>query len=103
MFKPEDIINSLVIDVREKSEWDFWNCKHATHVPLGSLQNWLMSNNPDKEQKIFVFCRSGNRSEMAKNFMQSMGFKNVINLGGLNQMTEIAMSINAREDFEGKK
>jgi len=103
MYTPEEIISNLVIDVRERSEWEFWNCRHATLVPLGQLQQWLETNKPPKEDKIFLFCRSGNRSEMAKNYMMSIGYKNVVNLGGLPQLTQIAMQINEKENYEGKK
>ena len=102
MYKPEEIMENLVIDVREKSEWDFWNCRHATLVPLGQLQNWLQTNKPATEKKVFLFCRSGNRSEMAKNYMESIGYKDVVNLGGLEQLAQIAMMINEKENYEGK-
>ena len=102
MFRPEEVIDNLVLDVREKSEWEFWNCRHAKLVPLGTLPQWLAENQPPKDEKIYVFCRSGNRSEMAKNYLVSQGYSHVINLGGLDQLTKIAMLINEKEEYEGK-
>jgi len=103
MIRPEDVINHLVIDVREKSEWEFWNCRHAKLVPLGTLPQWLLENQPPKNEKIYVFCRSGNRSEMAKKYLLGQGFSDVVNLGGLEQITKIAMLINEKEEYKGNK
>lgn len=38
----------------------------------------------DKEAIIFVYCRSGNRSATAANILIEQGYKNVYNLGGIN-------------------
>ncbi len=36
----------------------------------------------DKNKNYFLYCRSGNRSGMAAQMMESMGFRNVTNLEG---------------------
>ena len=37
-----------------------------------------------KDEKIYLYCRSGNRSGKAQNILINMGYKDVINLGGIN-------------------
>ena len=103
MFRPEEVMENLVLDVREKSEWEFWNCKHATLVPLGTLPQWIAENNPPKDKKIYVFCRSGNRSEMAKNYLIAQGYSHVINLGGVEELSQISKMINEKDEYEGER
>ena len=44
---------------------------HASHV----------SELPDKDQLILVYCRSGNRSKQAS---EKLGYTNIIEIGGMN-------------------
>ena len=37
----------------------------------------------DKDQKILVYCRSGNRSQMAASELISMGYTQVYDFGGI--------------------
>jgi phage shock protein E len=37
----------------------------------------------DKDQRIYLYCRSGNRSGQAKAILQELGYTNVVNAGGL--------------------
>jgi len=53
--------------------------KGSVNIPLDTLQNQLSKFKNKKH--IIVFCRSGNRSGMAKNILEQNGFKNVVNGG----------------------
>ncbi len=76
-----------VIDVR--TDWE-----HAAgHLALtdaqydwnsGELQRKIMSY--DKDETIYLYCRSGNRSGQAQAFMRQQGFKNVHNIGGYSRL-----------------
>jgi rhodanese-related sulfurtransferase len=37
----------------------------------------------DKDTKIIVYCRSGNRSNMAAEELLSLGYKNIYDLGSM--------------------
>ena len=41
-----------------------------------------------KNEKIYLYCRSGNRSGKAADILISIGYKDVINLGSLESAAE---------------
>ena len=42
---------------------------------------------PDKEQIIYVYCRSGNRSRQAAEKLAALGYRNIIDSGGIMDWT----------------
>lgn len=70
-----------LIDVREIHENQEFNIG-GTLIPLGSLAQKLVTIEDHKDQEIVVYCRSGQRSGMAKEFMLQHGFTQVRNLLG---------------------
>lgn len=71
----------VVIDVRESEEYAEFNIG-AEHIPLGIFPYSLDDYEDDKDQEIVIHCRSGKRSEAAKQLMMQNGFTNVRNLLG---------------------
>jgi rhodanese-related sulfurtransferase len=70
---------AFLVDVRSPGEFASGNVKGSVNIPLDTLQNQLSKFKNKKH--IIVFCRSGNRSGMAKNILEQNGFKNVVNGG----------------------
>ena len=71
-----------LIDCREPDEYAEYNIG-ATLVPLGKIQNMDVDElEPLKDEEVIVHCRSGKRSATACAFLDSMGFKNTVNLEG---------------------
>ncbi len=78
----------ILLDVREPSEFDALHIQNSLNVPRGVLESacdWdydetepSLAGGRDKE--IIVICRSGNRSVLAAQTMQRMGFKHVASL-----------------------
>ena len=71
-----------IVDVREPHEHADFNIG-GTLYPLG----WIQSMEVDalealKAEEIIVYCRSGNRSGQACLILDTMGFKNTVNLVG---------------------
>lgn len=69
---------TTVIDVREEAEYIFGHIPNSISIPLGDLESRL--SEIDKSQKIYVICRTGNRSDMAASKLAENGFDNVINV-----------------------
>jgi rhodanese-related sulfurtransferase len=70
--------NIVVIDVREAAEYAFNHIPNAISIPLGELEDRL--NELNKQDEIFVVCRTGNRSDLAAQKLTENGFTNVINV-----------------------
>jgi rhodanese-related sulfurtransferase len=71
----------VLLDVRESNERAEFNIG-GEFIPIGSLMGRMEELEQHKEDEIVVYCRSGNRSGLAKEFMEKAGFKNVRNLLG---------------------
>jgi rhodanese-related sulfurtransferase len=71
----------VLLDVREPHEHADKNIKGSILIPLGSLSDRIGELQKYKEKEIIVYCRSGNRSGQACNFLHHKGFK-VVNLSG---------------------
>lgn len=70
----------LLIDVREPFEYQICHVPEAQLVPLGVLPAHIDKWN--KEEEIFLLCRSGGRSGSAVQLLQQAGFSKVFNVEG---------------------
>ncbi len=78
----------LLLDVRESAEFAALHIPGSFNVPRGILEQsceWDYDETvPElaggREREIVVICRSGNRSALAADVMQRMGFSNVVSL-----------------------
>lgn len=70
------------IDVREADEYAQGHLKDAVNITGRDLPSRIAAIAPSKDTTINVYCRSGNRSEQARKILQDMGYTNVINQGG---------------------
>ncbi len=75
--------NIVILDVREQSEFDTGHIENATLLPVGSISALAAEVLPDKDQKILVYCRSGNRSRSAANALVALGYTQVYDFGGI--------------------
>jgi len=64
---------ALLIDVRTPSEYKDGHIKGAHNIPLQILGKVYMHLPQEKE--IVVYCRAGNRSEVAAEFLREQGWK----------------------------
>ena len=79
---------AFLVDVREPAEFAGGTVKGAVNIPLGRVAAEL--NKFKGKENIVVFCRSGNRSNQAKNILEQNGFKNVINGGSLEDVNQFS-------------
>jgi rhodanese-related sulfurtransferase len=73
---------ALLLDVRTPEEFAAGYIERAELFPLQDLQQGNYPTVP-KDTKIYVYCRSGNRSVEARNILLAAGFTDVIDLGGV--------------------
>ncbi|UYP45374.1 Coenzyme A disulfide reductase [Candidatus Lokiarchaeum ossiferum] len=72
----------IIIDTREKSEWNQGHLKEATLIPLGKLQGEMKKLEQYKQQEIITICHSGSRSYMAGRLLQRAGFEYIRSVQG---------------------
>ena len=72
----------VVVDVREKLEWNEGYIPGAIHVPRGFLELQIEEAVPDKDKTVLLYCAGGVRSLMAGRTLQQMGYQNAISMAG---------------------
>jgi molybdopterin/thiamine biosynthesis adenylyltransferase/rhodanese-related sulfurtransferase len=72
----------VLVDVREKHEWNEGHIPGAIHVPRGYLELQIEEAVPDKSKTVVLYCAGGVRSLIAGTTLQQMGYKNVISMSG---------------------
>lgn len=76
---------ALLLDVRTPSEFAAGHAKGAVNLDSVDIQSGK-SPEVSKDTKIYVYCRSGNRSAQVASILKSRGFTNVVDLGGLSDI-----------------
>jgi rhodanese-related sulfurtransferase len=71
----EDII---LLDVRTPREYEAVHIPGAVNVSRGLLEFSIWSVVPDKEEKIYVYCKSGARAALAAKQLNDFGYKNAV-------------------------
>lgn len=67
-----------LLDVRESAEYAFGHIPNAISIPFGELENRVVELNKDDD--IYVVCRTGSRSDMAAQLLSEKGFEKVYNV-----------------------
>lgn len=78
--------NALLLDVRETEEYAAGHIPQAKNQPLSRIED-IEEEITDKQIPIFVYCRSGARSEQAEKYMRAHGYTHVKNIGGISTYT----------------
>ncbi len=73
-----------LIDVRSNIEFSTGALRSAVNMPVESIPYFADTMNKDKP--VLLYCVSGARANMVKQFLESLGFDQVYNLGGLKQL-----------------
>ena len=83
---PSLLIAEVIIDVRTLEEFQSAHLNKAINIEWQNILS--IQNNINKTEKIYVYCRSGNRSQKATELLVDAGFVDVENLGSLEQASE---------------
>ncbi|MFZ9206346.1 MAG: rhodanese-like domain-containing protein [Schleiferiaceae bacterium] len=70
---------AFLVDVRTPEEFESGHVQASVNIPLDQVAERL--DEFEGKDHIIVFCRSGNRSAMAKAILAQNGFANVTNGG----------------------
>ena len=78
---------ATLLDVREPVEWEHY-IEGAVQVPRGLLEFAADPTSPrhkpelDPARRVIVYCRSGVRAVLAAATLKTLGYADVVNLGG---------------------
>ncbi len=72
----------VLVDVREKIEWNEGHMPGAIHVPRGYLELQIEEAVPDKSKTVVLYCAGGVRSLMAGSTLKQMGYRDAISMSG---------------------
>lgn len=61
---------AILIDVREKDEWEKENLKSARLLPLSQLESQGIPMDLPQNQPIYTHCRRGGRAEKAADLLR---------------------------------
>ena len=75
--------NYIILDVRRPDEFSEGHIPKAINVPNENIGNTEISELPNKEQLILVYCRSGRRSKEASQKLVKLGYTNIVEFGGI--------------------
>jgi len=78
----KDVVNmkdTIIVDVRENIEFKNGHILGAINIPLNTIEEDIQL---DKDKTIIVYCKSGNRSSMAQDKLEQLGYK-VYDLGSI--------------------
>ncbi|HEX9058626.1 MAG TPA: FAD-dependent oxidoreductase [Clostridia bacterium] len=92
-----DLGKGILIDVREKEEFELGTIEGSVNIPLDKIRNRLYDIPADKE--VYIFCQVGLRGYLASRILMQKGYKNVKNLSGGYKTYHAAACEQSNEDI----
>jgi glyoxylase-like metal-dependent hydrolase (beta-lactamase superfamily II)/rhodanese-related sulfurtransferase len=73
-----------LIDTREESEFGAGHIDNAILLPRGTIEFKInaLPELADKSKAVLIYCRTGGRSALAAQTLQTLGYTNVLSLAG---------------------
>lgn len=72
-------MNEVILDVRERDEFDAEHIEHSINVPLSQFASVAPGVlNQLREHKVILMCRSGNRAKLAARQIEQLGYADKI-------------------------
>lgn len=78
--------HAVWIDVRTPQEYAGGHLDAASNIPYTEIAQRIAEVTTDRNAEINLYCRSGRRSGIAEDILKQMGYTNVHNRGGYQQL-----------------
>ena len=75
--------NITLVDVRGQVEYEARHIPGAILIPNESINGKMPKELPNLDAPIIVYCRSGVRSAVAAEKLSRLGYKNIMDMGGI--------------------
>ena len=76
-----------IIDVRTEAEWNTGHLEGALHIEWQDILE--ISSDIPKDEEIYLYCRSGNRSGKATKILLDAGYVNAKNAGSISEASKL--------------
>ena len=73
----------ILLDVRTPEEYEAGHIPGAINIPNETIGTDEIPRLPQKDQRIYVYCRSGNRSKQASEKLAALGYTDIVEIGGI--------------------
>lgn len=83
---------ALLLDVRTAAEYAAGHAQGAINLDNEAIQAGALPE-AAKDQKLYVYCRSGNRSDQAAQKLTAAGFTNIVDLGPMTTWSDLGGEI----------
>ncbi len=74
--------NAVVLDVRERKEFDAGHIIDSVHIPFAKLKQRMKDLGKHKEKPVVVVCKMGQQAGAAAKLLQDAGHGKVYRLSG---------------------
>lgn len=74
--------DAVLLDIREKKEFDAGHIVDSVHIPLSKLGGRVAELDKHKNKPVIVACKVGQQSADAVKILKSAGFEQVMRLNG---------------------
>jgi phage shock protein E len=78
--------DSLIIDVRTGDEYQRGHVPEALNIPYDEIADRIVTVAPNRRAQIILYCRSGRRAVIAEQTLRELGYIQIENKGGLEDM-----------------
>lgn len=79
----DEVSGYLIVDVRRPDEYAEGHIPGAVNVPNEEILDEMPEALPDKDQMLFIYCRTGRRSKEAAVKLADIGYTNIYEFGGI--------------------
>lgn len=80
--------NAVLLDVRSAEEFAAGHLAGAVLLPHDEIGARISAVVPDKSTPVYIYCRSGRRSAIARDEMKALGYAAPVDLGGMEEAAE---------------
>lgn len=85
---------ATLVDVREREEFERGHIPRALPMPRGTIELEVERRLPDVAAEIVLYCNAGNRSALAADNLQRMGYTRVRTIsGGFQEWIEAGLPV----------
>jgi len=77
----KDATIPIIIDARTIQKFDKGHFEGAVLIPYDQIGEKIGLFVKDKSQKVYLYCRSGRRSKVAKETLEKLGYNDIVDMG----------------------